>query len=104
MVYYTYRKDPPNRVVQALKFVFFILLVAAVIGGYLFFHPEVWQEWVKGTPLEPPPKVTTTYKWRDANGQWQISDRPPQGDIPYETMNISSGTNIMPSLETEQEE
>lgn len=102
MVYMT-RKEVPNPFVQALKFIFFILLIAAVVGGYLFFHPEMWKEWVKGTSLEPPPQITTTYKWRDANGQWQVSDHPPKGDTPYETMIFNSDTNIMPSLKIDEE-
>lgn len=81
---------------SGLKSLVIILLILAAAGGYLYLHPEVWQKWVKDTPLEPPPTVTHLYKWRDDNGQWQVTDRPPPPGIEYEKLIYHSDTNVMP--------
>ena len=41
--------------------------------------------------------VTTIYKWRDAQGNWQITDRPPPEGAPYEILKYRSDANILPS-------
>ena len=40
--------------------------------------------------------TTRAYKWRDADGGWQITDTPPSGDTPYETIEVRSDTNVLP--------
>ena len=72
-----------------------ILLLAA--GGYIYLHPEVLRPLLQGMALEPPPAETTLYKWRDANGQWQVSDAPPGGGVKYEVLRYRSDVNIIPS-------
>jgi hypothetical protein len=37
------------------------------------------------------------YKWRDASGQWHVTDTPPS-DRPYETVVVDPNTNVLPSL------
>lgn len=43
-------------------------------------------------PANPP-----LYKWRDARGQWHVSDVPPT-DRAYETVVVDPHTNEVPSL------
>ena len=81
-----------------MKFVIVLLLALSVAGGYLYLNPDVWQPWVKGTPLEPAPTTTRLYKWQDEDGQWQISDEPPTGEISSEILEYRSDTNIVPSI------
>ena len=55
---------------------------------------------LRGTPaasLAPPPAVTTVYKWRDATGSWQLTDRPPPAGTPYETVQARGARNVIPS-------
>ncbi|MEE9551458.1 MAG: DUF4124 domain-containing protein [Gammaproteobacteria bacterium] len=87
-----------------MKFVFILLVILAAFGGYLYLHPDVWQDWAKGTPLEAEPAITHLYKWQDANGQWQVSDQPPAGDIEYKRLEYSSDTNVMPPVPTADDE
>ena len=101
MAYITGRAQHPA--VKALKVIVVILVITGIVGAYLYMHPELWKEWVKGTPLEPPPTVTQMYKWRDASGAWQVSDRLPPAGTEYEILQYSSGANVVPSLPTEQE-
>ncbi|HKK16066.1 MAG TPA: hypothetical protein VJ981_05120 [Gammaproteobacteria bacterium] len=98
MVYVTGKAQHPAW--KILKALFIVSLLAGTIALYLYLHPDLWQKWVKGTPLEQPPTVTKTYKWKNDKGEWQITDRPPPGDIEYETRIYKSDTNIVPSLET----
>jgi hypothetical protein len=100
MAYITGRAEHPF--VRILKYLLVISIILAVAAGYLFLHPEIWQEWVKGTPLEPPPTVTKMYKWRDTSGQWQLTDRQPDSGIKYEILIYNSDTNIVPSLPVEE--
>ena len=81
-----------------MKSVIVLLLALSGAGGYLYLNPDVWQPWVKGTPLEPAPTTTRLYKWQDKNGQWQISGEPPTGEIPSEILEYRSDTNIVPSI------
>ncbi|MBM2830182.1 MAG: hypothetical protein HW411_972 [Gammaproteobacteria bacterium] len=81
-----------------MKFVFIVLAILAALGAYLYLHPDVWQGWVKNTPLAPAPTTTHIYKWQDANGAWQITDTPPATGIKYELLEYRSDTNVMPAL------
>jgi hypothetical protein len=100
MAFVTGRAQHP--VWKAFKTILFVLVILAAAGAYLYMHPATWNKWVKGTPLAPAPAVTQMYKWRDANGQWQISDRPPDAGVKYEVMKYRSDTNVVPSLPAEE--
>lgn len=85
-----------------MKVIFLIIVLAAAVGAWLYFNPDVQQELLKETPLATEPTTTQLYKWRDANGQWQVSDKPPTGNVEYEVMQYRSDTNVVPGL-TEEE-
>ena len=51
---------------------------------------------LKGTPLELAAPLTRAYKWRDAEGNWQIGERPPADGTPYETIEVSGDMNVLP--------
>ena len=77
-----------------------LLLAAAAAGavGYAWFvDRDLGRRVLGGTPLAPPPVVTTAYKWRDASGNWQLTDTPPPQGTPYETLEASGDANVMPS-------
>lgn len=77
-----------------------VLLMAAG-AGYLYYDRELADKLLKNTPLEIPPRITTVYKWKDEHGSWQITDQPPLGDTPYEMLEYSSDTNVMPLVPRE---
>ena len=81
-----------------MKLIIVLFIALSGVGGYLYLNPDVWQQWVKGTPLESAPTTTHLYKWKDEYGQWQVADQPPTGDIPYQNLEYSSDTNIVPSI------
>lgn len=102
MVYITGKAQHPAW--KIFKGLLLLIILLAVTAAYLYMHPDLWHEWVKGTPLEPPPTVTKTYKWRNEKGEWQITDRPPPAGIEYEVRTYHSDANIVPSLETSKDE
>ncbi len=65
------------------------------------YDPELLRQVLGNTPLAPPATVTQTYKWRGADGGWNItSDPPPQG-VEYEVVTVRSDTNVLPAVETD---
>lgn len=82
-----------------LKLVVAVLVIAALAAGYLFLvDRELGRELLGDTPLAPGPSVTTAYKWRDADGNWQLSDRPPPPGTAYETLEADPNANIVPGV------
>lgn len=78
-----------------------LLGVAVALIGFtvavLYFRPDLRPGWL---PLElpaSPASTTTLYRWRDASGQWVVSDTPPASPTPYETVVLRRDTNVLPS-------
>lgn len=101
MSYVTGRAQHPAW--KVVKVILFILVILAAAGAYLYMNPDLWKQWTRGTPLEPAPTITKMYKWQDASGQWQVSDRPPDAGIKYEVLQYRSNENVVPSLQMDKE-
>ncbi len=80
----------------------FWLLIALVLAGLIvYLNPDYkarLQELVSdaGSTLSPAGKTIRLYKWRDAEGRWQISDQLPPADIDYETLDYHKDVNVLP--------
>ena len=93
-----------------MKILVVIVILLAAIAGYVYLYPGDVRTILQGTPVEPlvrgtplaPPQETTLYQWRDASGQWQVSDKPPVGEIQYQTLHYRSDVNVMPALKEEK--
>ena len=46
--------------------------------------------------LTPRAANPTLYKWKDAQGRWNVTDQPPEGR-PYEAVQIDPDTNVLPA-------
>ncbi len=101
MAYITGRAQHP--LWRVFKVIMFLALIAGVAGTYFYLHPELWRKWTKGTPLAPPPVITSVYKWQDRDGEWQITDQPPPPGIKYEVQIYNSDVNVVPSLSAEEQ-
>ena len=82
-----------------------LMVVILIAGGAYFYYYErdLAGKLLKDTPLELSPTVTTVYKWQDAEGNWQITDRRPTGGIAYEVLEYNSDTNVMPLVPRDKE-
>lgn len=99
---------------------FLRLVVVLIAAGYAAwrFAPELLPGFVRlelpASPLdaaalsrESGTKVSATtessrdpnpplYKWKDASGVWNVTDRPPPGRA-FETLRINPDTNVIPA-------
>jgi hypothetical protein len=74
-----------------------VLALAGAGAAYLYvYQPQTVREVLGDSPLAPPPTMTTAYKWQAADGSWHITDSPPAQGTPYETITVTSDTNILP--------
>lgn len=76
-----------------------VLILLGILSGLLMYWYTTPQEvppwarsWLPGLPEYTRP----LYRWRDAQGREQVTDKPPQGR-PYETVNYRSDANVVPS-------
>lgn len=82
-----------------LKLILALCVVAVAGAAYLYvIDPQLGRQLLGGTPLAPPATVTTAYKWRDAQGNWQLTDNPPPAGTDYKTLKTRSDDNIVPAF------
>ena len=82
-----------------LKLLLALCVLVGAGGGYLYlFKPQLARQLLSDTPLALPGTSTTAYKWRDAKGNWQLTDQPPAAGIGYETLETRDGDNIVPAF------
>ena len=86
-----------------LKLLIVVCVVGAAGGGYLYlFNAKLGRELLSGTPLAPATAVTRAYKWRDASGNWQLTDTPPPAGTTFERLETRSDDNIVPAFPAKQ--
>jgi hypothetical protein len=73
-----------------------LLGALAATAVYFVLHPEQLPEWAARTELGRDLQTTAVYRWRDADGRWHVSDRPPRQDVEYEVERYSRDDNVLP--------
>lgn len=79
-----------------MKWLLFLILFISGVAVWLYFDSAARQQWLGNTPLAPAASVTTVYKWRDDQGNWQITDQLPPAGTEYERLEYHGDTNVMP--------
>jgi hypothetical protein len=80
------------------------LLVAGGLAAFWHFNPAQQPDWVASRLPTAPDVEVTTYRWQDANGEWNFSsERPPEG-VEFEVVRYRHDTNVMPAVEREDED
>jgi len=79
--------------------IFVGILIAGAYTAYQ--NPEIRAYFQRKSAAVLPASATsqTLYRWRDKQGNVQISDKPPAAGIKYETVQYPSNANIIPSQE-----
>jgi len=73
-----------------------LVLVLAALAWWLLW-PQTLPAGLRGSlPVSPAAEPPMLYKWKDAKGQWQVSDRPPATGS-YEAVRIDPDTNVLPA-------
>lgn len=79
-----------------------IIIIAGILFGvawYIWQDPQLSKKILHQTEDLVTPEATTIYKWQDENGNPVISNSPPPGNIPYETVQYHRDVNVIPSEE-----
>lgn len=73
------------------------LAVIATIGVtvYWYFNPQQRPGWVAERLPTAPTATTKLYRWKDANGQWVVTDEPPASGE-YEVVEYRHDANALP--------
>ncbi len=81
------------------KYLIILAAILTAVAWYIYDDPELNDKVrTEVKQLIPVPATTTTvYKWRDAKGNWQITDQPPPAGIQFEALEYQSNTNVMPA-------
>jgi hypothetical protein len=81
-----------------LKAVVVLALAGGAVAGYLHLvDPDLGRRILADNPIAPRADLTTVYKWRDAAGGWQLTDRPPPAGTPYELLHTRGARNVVPA-------
>ncbi|MGD8782856.1 MAG: DUF4124 domain-containing protein [Thioalkalispiraceae bacterium] len=81
------------------KLLFFLVIIVVAGGLFIYLNPEYRAWFERQSDQLLPDEVTHSkaYRWRDRNGQWQLSDKPPAEGIDYEMVEYHKDTNVIPS-------
>ena len=69
-------------------------------AGYVIYQDPATRAYIEQKSEKILPKNvthTTVYRWKDKQGQWQITNTPPPQGIKYETLEYRKDTNVIPS-------
>ena len=81
------------------KFIFILVVVLLGLGLYIWQDPQLKRKVLHQAEDVITPSTTTVYKWKDKNGNPVISNSPPTGDTPYETLKYHRDSNVVPTKE-----
>ena len=86
-----------------VKVLVVVVLVAVAAGAYYVYrNPALVIPLFEGTPLESTVRetlgTTRVYKWRDADGNWHITDEPPPEGTKFEKLEYQNDVNVVPSV------
>jgi len=78
------------------KFFLILVIIAAAIAITAILDPDIKNMILKSAgQMQNKSKV---YKWKDGEGEWQISNMPPARGTPYTEQEYLHNANIVPSL------
>lgn len=78
-----------------------LLVALLLVGALIWFNPDYRKQF--GEQFEELPaaagitkKTTRVYKWRNAGGEWQITDHLPPEGVEYERLDYREDVNVLP--------
>jgi len=77
---------------------FMLLAVLTGVALYIYLDPDLNRQVQREfEDLTHANQTQTLYRWKNASGEWQITDQPPAPGIAYETLQYNRNTNVVPS-------
>ncbi|MDH3900861.1 MAG: hypothetical protein OEU51_07430 [Gammaproteobacteria bacterium] len=84
-----------------MRAVWLLVTLLLLVFVYIWFNPD-YQEQLKQTVEELSSdagitkKTTRVYKWRNTEGEWQITDHQPPDGVEYERLDYREDVNVLP--------
>ena len=87
-----------------MKLKYFIFLSIIATGAYYLYQNEDLLNTLIGKVHQVAPELnkSTLYKWQNAKGEWQVTDKPPGKGTTYTTVTSQDQINIISSPATEK--
>jgi hypothetical protein len=84
-----------------MRLLLLLVVLLLVAGGVLYLKPEYRNRLQDlssdiGLSRITPQKTARLFKWRDASGNWQITDQLPPEGIDYEKLEYREDVNVLP--------
>jgi Domain of unknown function (DUF4124) len=84
-----------------MRVLLLLIVLLLVAGLVLYLRPEYRDRMQSlssdlGLSRITPKKTAHLFKWRDANGNWQITDQRPQEGVDYEKLEYREDVNVLP--------
>jgi hypothetical protein len=81
---------------------FLLLLVLLLVTGIVLYLRPDYRDRIQylssdlGLTRITPKKTEHLFKWRDASGNWQITDQLPPEGVDYEKLEYREDVNVLP--------
>ena len=81
---------------------FLLLIVLLLVAGLVLYLRPEYRDRIQdlssdiGLSRITPKKTAHLFKWRDASGNWQITDRLPPEGVDYEKLEYREDVNVLP--------
>ena len=81
------------------KFLVVALGILIAAGYVAYTNPQVRAYLERKTHQVLPAAATqqTLYRWKNRQGEWQVSGKPPPAGIKYETVHYPTNANVIPA-------
>ena len=79
-----------------MRFIWLLVFLLFAAGVYIYQNPELKSQLLHNTPNLVTPETVRAYKWRNAAGEWQITDSLPPEGVEYERLEHRSDENVLP--------
>jgi Domain of unknown function (DUF4124) len=79
-----------------------LLLILVLVAGFIAYLNPEYKSRIQdlssavGLSALAPKKTARLFKWRDARGNWQITDQLPPEGIDYEMLEYREDVNVLP--------
>jgi predicted PurR-regulated permease PerM len=80
-----------------MRLAWLLLFLALAVAAVLYFNPETARQLLQQLPNHDlTGKTDHLYQWKNAQGEWQVTDTPPADGIEYERQDYRSDLNVLP--------
>ena len=79
-----------------MRFAWLLVLLLFAASVYLYLDPDLKAQLLNRASALGQSGTVTAYQWRNARGEWQITDTPPPEGIEYKRLEHRSDENILP--------